>query len=83
MDNLISASEAARRLDVIPQTMSRWLREGRVRGAMKVANMWLVPESVSFEDIDVPKMGRPLKEETVTEGGNENGESVTERNGSA
>lgn len=61
MNNFISASEAARRLDVLPQTMSRWLREDRVPGAMKVSNMWLVPESISIEDIDVPVMGRPPK----------------------
>lgn len=62
MNNFISASEAARRLNILPQTMSRWLREDRVPGAMKVSNMWLVPENVSMDDIDTPQMGRPPKE---------------------
>lgn len=63
MNNLISASEAARRLDVPQPTMSRWLRDGRVPGAMKVSNMWLIPESITIDDIDKPEIGRPPKEE--------------------
>lgn len=70
MDNLISASEAARRLDVPQPTMSRWLREGRVPGATKVSNMWLVPNNLTLDDIDVPKMGRPVE--------NGNGQKVKE-----
>jgi len=61
MSNLISASEAARRMNVVQQTFSRWLRDGRVPGAMKVSNMWLVPDNVTIEDIDTPQMGRPPK----------------------
>ncbi len=61
MDNLISASEAARRLNIPQPTMSRWLREGRVPGAMKVSNMWLIPATVTMDEIDTPVMGRPLK----------------------
>ena len=61
MNNLISASEAARRLDVPQPTMSRWLRDGRVPGAIKVSNMWLVPDSITIDDIDIPEMGRPPK----------------------
>jgi predicted site-specific integrase-resolvase len=63
MDNFISASEAARRLKVPQPTMSRWLREGRIPGAMKIANMWVVPVTLELDDIDMPKMGRPVKEE--------------------
>lgn len=59
MSNLISASEMARRLDVSQTTISRWLHEGRVPNAMKVSNMWLVPDDTTLDDIDRPKMGRP------------------------
>lgn len=59
MSNLISASEMARRLKVSQTTMSRWIQEGRVPNAMKVSNMWLVPEDTTIDDIDRPKMGRP------------------------
>ena len=55
----------------MPQpTMSRWLREGRVPGATKVSNMWLVPNNLTLDDIDVPKMGRPVE--------NGNGQKVKE-----
>lgn len=59
MDNLISASEFARRVDVPESTMNRWVRRGRVPGAVKIANLWLVPEWVTIDDIERPKMGRP------------------------
>lgn len=61
--SLISASEAARRLDIPQTTFSRWLIEGRVKNAQKVANMWLVPDTLTEDDIDKPQMGRPYKDE--------------------
>ncbi|HFE67145.1 MAG TPA: DNA-binding protein [Chloroflexi bacterium] len=61
MSNLISASEAARRLNVSQASISRWIRDGRVPGAIKVANMWLVPDNLTLDDINRPRMGRPRK----------------------
>ncbi len=61
MQNLISASEAARRLQVAQTTFSGWIRDGRVPGAIKVANMWLVPDNLTLDDINRPRMGRPRK----------------------
>lgn len=62
MSNLISASEAARRWNVPQTTLSRWLIDGRIPGAMKVSSMWLIPDTTKLEDIDIPVMGRPPKE---------------------
>lgn len=64
MDNLLSASEVGRRLDVSAQTVINWCNQGRVPGAKKVVTVWLIPEN-SIELIERPKMGRPLKEETA------------------
>ncbi len=61
MNNLISASKAAINLGVPQTTFSGWIRDGRVPGAMKVSNMWLVPDNVTIDDIDTPQMGRPPK----------------------
>lgn len=61
MDQFVNASEAARRLGTSPQKLSDWCRRGRVPGAVKFANMWIMPVD-SLEKIDVPKMGRPVKE---------------------
>lgn len=59
--NLLSAKEAARRLGLAGSTLTRWCIQGRVPGAVKVANMWLVPEE-SLDKIDRPAMGRPFNE---------------------
>lgn len=70
MENLISASEAARRLEIPQPTLSRWLREGRIKRAIKVSNMWLVPDDIGIDDIDRPEMGRPPKEPNGNNGKN-------------
>lgn len=64
MDNLLSASEVGRRLDVSAQTVINWCNQGRVPGAKKVVTVWLIPEN-SIELIERPKMGRPVKEEAA------------------
>jgi hypothetical protein len=61
MSNLITASEAGRRLDVSAQTIINWCNHGRVPGAMKLATIWVIPED-SLELIERPSMGRPPKE---------------------
>jgi len=59
----VSATKLAELLDVPQPTFSRWILQGRVPGAVKVSNMWLVPDNLRLEDIDVPKMGRPVKQD--------------------
>lgn len=59
MDDYLSASKTAKRLGVSDVTVSTWCRQGRIPGAFKVSNMWLIPKDVTMDDIDVPKMGRP------------------------
>lgn len=61
MSKFLSATKAANKLGIPQTTFSGWLQDGRVPGAMKVSNMWLIPDTITLEDIDVPKMGRPLK----------------------
>lgn len=56
---MMSASKTAERLGIPETALTYWLRKGRVPGAIKVSNMWLVPETVTTEDIDIPQMGRP------------------------
>lgn len=67
MTNLITASEAARRLSVSAQTVINWCNQERVPGAMKLATIWLIPED-SLVMIDRPQMGRPPKEENGKNG---------------
>ena len=61
MTELISASEAARRLNIAQTTLSRWIRQGRVPGAKKVANIWLVHDNLTLDDIDTPTVGKPKR----------------------
>jgi excisionase family DNA binding protein len=60
MENLITATEAARRYGVSTQTMVNWLQQGRVPNAQKVGREWAIPES-ALEQIERPKMGRPTE----------------------
>jgi len=57
---LVAASEAAQRIGVHHKTMSRLMREEKLK-AVKVANRWLVEESVldRFVKTYVGKKGRP------------------------
>ena len=59
MDDYFSASKAAKKLGVSDVTVSTWCRQGRIPGAFKVSNMWLIPVTTTLDDIDTPKMGRP------------------------
>lgn len=59
--DLVSATSAAKKIGVPQSTFSDWIRSGRVPGAIKVSNMWLVPADITLEEIDQPKMGRPPK----------------------
>lgn len=78
MEDYVSAREAAKFLGVSDVTVSTWCRQGRVPGAFKVSKMWLIPSDVTIDDIDVPKMGRPSKEQEeqyASENGGRNGNS--------
>lgn len=66
---MMSASKAAERLGIPQTTLTYWLREGRVPGAIKVSNMWLVPDTITEDDIDKPQMGRPPKTEKANSKG--------------
>jgi excisionase family DNA binding protein len=57
---LVSASEAARRLRVHHKTVSRLMRLGNLK-AIKIANRWLIEEKnlQEFSKTYVGRMGRP------------------------
>lgn len=59
----MSASKTADRLGIPQTTLTYWLRDGRVPRAEKISGMWLIPDDITLDDIDVPSMGRPPKEE--------------------
>ncbi len=62
MNGLMTASKMAEKLGVPQSTFSDWIRNGRVPGVVKVSNVWLVPDTVTINDIDKPAMGRPKTE---------------------
>jgi len=78
--SFVSASEAARKMGIPQTTISKWCLAGRVPGAMKVSNMWLVPADITLADIDRPRMGRPRKAavETLPPPESKNGRSQEE-----
>ena len=43
MDKLLTPEEVAERLNVVPSTIKRWLRQGRIPG-VKPGKSWLIPE---------------------------------------
>lgn len=63
MEDYLSASKTAERLGVSDVTIYSWCRQGRIPGAFKVSNMWLIPKDVKLDDIDIPKIGRPPDKE--------------------
>lgn len=60
----ISAREAADKLNVAPNTFTQWCVQKRVPGAKKVSGVWLVPDTITLDEINRPKIGRPTKQET-------------------
>lgn len=76
MQDYLSASKTAKRLGVSDVTISTWCRQGRIPGAFKVSNMWLIPKNITIDEIDVPDMGRPPKSQEghyASENGGSNG----------
>jgi excisionase family DNA binding protein len=48
MEKALTVEQAAEVLQVLPITVRRWLRSGRVRG-VKLGRVWRVPESALHE----------------------------------
>jgi len=65
--DFVNATQAADILGVSTQTMSNWLKQGRVSGVLRVGRVWLIPRD-SLETIKHPSMGRPRKK--AAESGN-------------
>lgn len=69
MDNYISARSFADIVNKSPTTISKWCKEGRIPGAFMIDGIvWLIPKDTKLTDIDIPKMGRPVNEESKQEG---------------
>lgn len=65
----MTATEFAEKVNTAYPTVAKWLRDGKVPGAIRqrIGNMeiWMIPGDV-LKDFVRPKMGRPKKR---TEGG--------------
>lgn len=59
---MISASEAARRLGLKPQTVARLCKAGLVPGAIPPQREWQIPED-SLDRIPVRRRGRQSRHE--------------------
>src|SRR5262249_17115960 len=64
LENFMTATEFAEKINTPYPTVAGWLRDGRVPGAIrqKLGNMeiWMIPVDV-LKDFVRPKMGRPMK----------------------
>lgn len=45
MDKNYTRKEAADRLRVIPETVSEWIKAGKLPGSRKIGKKWLIPAS--------------------------------------
>jgi len=55
-DNYISAAHAAARLRITPRRVAKLAQDGRIPGAIKISETWLIPKN--FSDPRLPR-GRP------------------------
>lgn len=58
----IGLKEASEILGVGESTIRRWCTQGLVPGAVKIGKTWVIDET-RLEEIKIPKMGRPTKNE--------------------
>ena len=67
-ENFMTAVEFAEKVNTAYPTVAKWLRDGKVPGAVrqKIGNMeiWMIPVDV-LRDFVRPKMGRPRKVEAA------------------
>lgn len=68
----MTAAEFAEKVNTAYPTVAKWLRDGKVPGAIrqKIGNMeiWMIPVDV-LKDFVRPKMGRPMKAKLGKESG--------------
>ena len=64
LEQFMTATEFAEKVNTAYPTVAKWLREGKVPGAFRqrIGNMeiWMIPGDV-LKDFVRPKMGRPKK----------------------
>jgi hypothetical protein len=54
MGDYFTAYKLAKDFDVPEETVAAWCRQGRVPGAFKRSNLWLIPRDVTVHDIALP-----------------------------
>lgn len=59
MQHMLSLAEWAEREGVAAPTARTWAQVGAIRGAIKMANRWFVPERVTADDVRREPVGRP------------------------
>ena len=61
MDAVMSTTDMAEELGVTPETVVRWIREGRIKGAFRRRGRWRIPmeEAEAFAE----DHGRPGEDE--------------------
>jgi len=65
-NNLLSAPEAAAALNCHPSLVRRYCQQGRLPGAFKIGNRWVIPRDALDQFASLPrKVGRP-KEKHVS-----------------
>jgi hypothetical protein len=68
IDKFMTAVEFAEKVNTAYPTVAKWLRDGRVPGAIrqKIGNLeiWMIPVDV-LKDFVRPKMGRPTKQKDI------------------
>lgn len=71
LPELLDTAEVAHYLKLHPETIKKWIRQGKITGAVKCGNKWRVRSDLLFQDLinfkdyrrDKP-LGRPPKNKT-------------------
>lgn len=64
MGNYFTAYKLAKKWGIPEETIAAWCQQGRVPGAFKNANLWLIPSDITMNNINNSMMGQPVREES-------------------
>ena len=59
MGDYVTAYKLAKEWSIPEETIADWCQQGRVPGAFKNANLWLIPRDITMNDIDFRMMAQP------------------------
>lgn len=63
MGNYFTAYKLAKKWSIPEETIVNWCQQGRIPGAFKNANLWLIPSDITMNDINNSVIGQPVREE--------------------